>query len=358
MLLLPFLLPWTGPVAAQTPAGRPVLLAISKGDHTLAMVDAATLTVLARMPVGEDPHEVVASADGRTAYVSNYGGGSYHSLAVLDLVHRQALPSIDLGLLRGPHGLDFADGKLWFTAEGAKAIGRLDPASGQVDWLLGTGQDRTHMIYVAPDRSWIATTNVASATVSLIEPAPPQRRMSPPSGVAPPRLGGPRPPPRRMGPPPPPNPQGDWTETVIPVGRGSEGFDVSPDGREIWTANAEDGTVSILNRASHRVVATLQANVRSANRLKFTLDGQRVLISSLGAPDLVVLDAASHRELKRIPIGTGAAGIQMDPDGTRAFVACSPDDSIAVVDLRTLTVTSRIHVGPEPDGLAWAVVPQ
>ena len=30
----------------------------------------------------------------------------------------------------------------------------------------------------------------------------------------------------------------DWNETVIPVGKGDEGFDVSPDGAELWTANA------------------------------------------------------------------------------------------------------------------------
>ena len=38
--------------------------------------------------------------------------------------------------------------KSWFTAEGSKSIGRYDPASGKLDWSMGTGQDRTHMIYV------------------------------------------------------------------------------------------------------------------------------------------------------------------------------------------------------------------
>jgi len=42
-------------------------------------------------------------------------------------------------------------------------------------------------------------------------------------------------------------PQADWDETVIPVGRGAEGFDVSPNGKEIWAANAQDGTISIVD---------------------------------------------------------------------------------------------------------------
>jgi streptogramin lyase len=55
----------------------------------------------------------------------------------------KALPPIDLGPLRAPHGLAFAGGKLWFTAEGAKVIGSYDPASSKFDWVLGTGQNRT-----------------------------------------------------------------------------------------------------------------------------------------------------------------------------------------------------------------------
>src|SRR5256885_14554684 len=62
------------------------LLALSKRNHTLAIVDPATLRVIARAPVGPDPHEVIASSDGRTAYVSIYGGGRYHELSVIDLI--------------------------------------------------------------------------------------------------------------------------------------------------------------------------------------------------------------------------------------------------------------------------------
>ena len=68
----------------------PALLILSKQDHTLAIVDPATLQVVARIPVGDDPHEVAASADGRTAYVSNYGFGAFHTLAVVDLVNQKA----------------------------------------------------------------------------------------------------------------------------------------------------------------------------------------------------------------------------------------------------------------------------
>src|SRR6201992_3593696 len=92
-------------LAAACKAQSGQLLALSKGDHTLSIVDPATLKVIARVQVGQDPHEVVASADGKTAYVSNYGGGRFHELNVIDLVHQKALPAIDTKPLFGPHGL-------------------------------------------------------------------------------------------------------------------------------------------------------------------------------------------------------------------------------------------------------------
>jgi YVTN family beta-propeller protein len=149
----------------------------------------------------------------------------------------------------------------------------------------------------------------------------------------------------------------DWNQTVIPVGRGDEGFDVTPDGRELWTADAEDGTISIIDLASSKRVATLDAKVFGANRLKFTLDGQRALISSLGSGDLVIYDVAARKEAKRVPIGHGAAGILVQPDDARAYIACTPDNYVAVLDLKTLEVVGKIDAGGEPDGLAWAVRP-
>jgi YVTN family beta-propeller protein len=313
---------------------RGSILALSKADHTLAIVDPVTLNIIARIPVGTDPHEVIASADGKTAYVSIYGGGSLHELNVIDLVAKKPLTNIDTRPLFGPHGLTFANGKVWFSAEGSKSVGSYDPATGKLDWSMGTGQDRTHMIYVTSDGKKIYTTNVSSGTVSilvdtLIQPGP-----SAPANA---------------------KPREDWTQTIVPVSRGSEGFDVSPDKRELWTASAEDGTISIIDLVAKKLATKIDAKVLGANRLQFTPDGKMVFIASLQSGELTIYDARSHTELKRLKIGHGAAGILMDPDGSRAFVACSPDNYVAIIDLKTLEVIRHIDVGGVPDGLAWAV---
>jgi YVTN family beta-propeller protein len=294
------------------------------------------LHVITRIPVGDDPHEVIASSDGRTAYVTIYGGGSLHELNVIDLVAQKPLLNVDTRPLYGPHGLTFINGKAWFTAEGSKSIGRYDPATGKLDWSMGTGQDRTHMIYVTTDGKKIYTTNVSSGTVSiLVDTIIQTGRMAPPNA----------------------KPREDWIQTIVPTARGSEGFDVSPDGTQLWTASSEDGVISIIDPEAKKLTAKIEAKVLGANRLKFTPDGKLVFISSLQTGELTIYDAGSRKEMKRLKIGHGAAGILMDPDGSRAFVACSADNYVAVIDLKTLEVTGHIDVGGVPDGLAWAVRP-
>src|ERR1700733_15628661 len=192
------------------------LLVLSMCAMTLSIVDPATLKVLAKMPSGPDPHEVVASTDGKFAYISNYGGGRYNTITVVDLVAQKTLSAVDLGALRGPHGLMFVGGKVWFTAEAAKVIGSYDPATKTIDWILGTGQNSTHMVYVFDDLKRIITSNVSSATMTIIDKS--VRSGPGPGGPGPggPGPGGPPPGPppgmangpRKGGPGGPPG--GDW----------------------------------------------------------------------------------------------------------------------------------------------------
>ena len=329
------------------------LLVLEKDSHQLAIIDPVKLAVLARVPSGPDPHEVESSSDGRIAYISNYGGegSDQHIISRVDLLARQPLAPIDLGALHSAHGLAFAGGKLYFTAESSKVIGRYDPASERIDWVMGTGQDRSHMLWVAPDLQHIYTTNVRSGTVSIIESAL-RPAFAPPPGFTPPPGAPPRPSaaPVRL-----------WDITVVPAGRGAEGFDVSPDGKQLWTANAQDGTVTVIDLASKKAVDSFAIPVHGANRLKFTPDGRHVLISALGRfgsrePDhsnLIILDTATHHTIKSLDLGGGAAGILIPPGGGSAFIAVSGGGKVAVLDLASLEVRGQIAPLGQPDGMAW-----
>lgn len=305
--------------AADLP--RKTLLILNKEDATLSVVDAETRRLVGTAPTGFQPHEVTVSTDGKFAFASNYGNLEQpgNSISMIDLATRKE-QRIVLSSLGRPHGIFYHGGKVYFSAEGSKAIGRLDPATKQVDWILGTGQNATHMVLVTADGSRMITSDIGSNTITVIDRTPNGR---------------------------------DWTETHIPVGKGPEALDLSPDGKQLWTAHSGDGQVSIIDLATTKVVETFNVGTKRSNRLKFTPDGKRVLISDLAAGELVFVDVTTRKELKRLPLGKGVEGILIPPDGSVAYVAVNGDNFVAIVDWKTLTVTGRIDAGKGPDGMAW-----
>ena len=294
------------------------LLVLNK-EGSLSMVDPATKKVLGSVRTGDGPHEV--ETDGKLAYVSNYGSGQAPgaTLSVIDIAAQKEVHRVDLGALRRPHGLFVSDGKCYFTAEANKLIARYDPATRQIDLLLGTGQNSTHMVMVSKDGNQIYTANIGSDTITMIDRA----------GV------------------------GNWNLTHIAVGKGPEGFDLSPDGKQLWTATSRDGGVSVIDIASKKVLHTFSVQTKRSNRLKFSPDGRLVLVSDLEAGELVVLERATRKELKRIKVGRGLAGILIAPDSARAYAAATADDNVGVIDLKTLNLVDRIKTGTGPDGMAW-----
>jgi len=306
--------------AAQTPSGA--LIVLNKEEAALVIVDPSTKKVVGRVPTGEGPHEVAVSSDGKLAFVANYGAQTPgQTISIIDLAARKELRRLDLGSLRRPHGIFFAgDGKVYFTAEVNRLIARYDPTAGQIDWLMGTGQTGTHMVLVNKDQTRIATANIGSDSITIME-----RGNNPLA----------------------------WNQTVVPVGKGPEAIDLSPDEREIWTAHSRDGGVSIIDVATKKVAQTLNLQTKRSNRLKFTPDGKLVLVSDLDAGELIVLDAPGRKEIKRLKLGKNPEGILVAPDGAHAYVAVNGDNFISIVDLKTLSEVGRIEPGAGPDGMAW-----
>jgi YVTN family beta-propeller protein len=296
------------------------LLVLNKGEATLSFIDTESGKTVETIATGQGPHEIELSSDGKTAFVTNYGAQTDgNTISVIDLVARKELRRIDLGELKRPHGMTIADGRLYFTAERAKKIGRLDAKGERVDWTFATDQDVTHMVLAAPSGDVLYTTNIQSNTVSAIER----------------------------------NANGEWKQTLIHVGAGPEGLDLSPDGKQLWVAHSRDGGISIIDTATKKVVDTIDAETRRSNRLKFSRDGKTVLVSDLGAGSLVAIDAVSRKVRARTNLGRAPTGVLIHPSDNRAYVALSGENRIAVVDIASLEVLESIATGAGPDGMAW-----
>ena len=303
--------------ATAQSAAAPRLLVLLRDASALAVVDPAAGTVLGQVPTVRGPHEVTATPDGKLAFVASPSDG----ISVIDLETMTELRRLNIGAGSEPHDVRFAGGRLYFTVEGYKAIGRYDPEADAVDWLLGLGQDGAHMLVLSRDRDTIFTANRGSDTVSIVEGA-------------------------TAGPP-------DWQVTSIPAGGVfPEGIDLSPDGLELWTATRRDGGVSIIDVASRALSQRLELNLEDPNRLAFTPDGARVLIAD-SATSVVVMDAAARTEITRFDLAPNALLVR--PDGAVAFAALRGDDRVAIIDLETLEVTGEIPTGADsgPGCMFW-----
>ncbi len=309
-----------GLLATSAVAGAAQLLVLNKSDATLAFIEPATGTIEATLPTGEGPHEIELSSDGTLAFIGNYGARTDgNTMSVVDIGARKELRRIDLGDLARPHGLTIAGQQLYFTSERAKKLGRLDAASQRVEWTFPTDQEGTHMVLAAKDGKTLYATNIQAGTVGIIERGTDDQ----------------------------------WTQTLVTVGAGPEGLDLAPDGRELWVGRSRDGHISIIDTATKKVAYAFDAKTKRSNRVKFTPDGRWVLVSDLGAGQLVVFDARTRTERARLTTGPGTTGILIPPRSPHAFVAVSGANRIALVDLKSFEITRTIATGASPDGMAW-----
>jgi YVTN family beta-propeller protein len=310
---------------------KSLLLALNKAESTLAVIDPATMKVVGKVPTGDNPHEVVTSADGKTAFVANYGAqqpGS--SLSVIDLTTLKETRRVDLMPLLRPHGLVEIGGKIYFTAEVNRSVARYDPATNKVDWLMGTGQNGSHMVVVSADQRRIYTANIGSDSITAIEfdnvPPAPSRKI-----------------------------------THIPVGKQPEAIDLAPDGKQIWVGLNADLGVDVVDAATLKVAERIKLGERPY-RVKFSPDGKQVLFTMPNTKEIIIYDAATRRETKRMKLENAPLGVVFSADGKTAYIsAVQPDeklkaeqpDAVFKIDLEKMAVAGRVETGQAPDGLAY-----
>lgn len=303
---------------------KAVLVALNKADSTLAIIDPSTMKVVSKVPTGDSPHEVVLSADGTTAFVANYGAqtpGS--SISVIDTAAGKEIRRFDVSPLMRPHGLLVMGGKLYFTAETNRVIARYDPAANKIDWLMGTGQNGSHMVVGTGDQKRFFTSNIGSDSVTSFE-----FQNVPPAGSK---------------------------VTHIAIGKQPEAIDLSPDGKEIWAGLNAEGAIDVVDTATNTFKEKIKIGGRPY-RVKFTPDGKHVVNSMVASKELLVIDAATKKEIRRIKLESVPLGIAFSADGKTAFVSVVEPDLILKINMESGEVLGRVDSGRAPDGIAVAGV--
>lgn len=145
--------------------------------------------------------------------------------------------------------------------------------------------------------------------------------------------------------PAPPAPQA----TLAQPDRSPGDLALSADGRRAVTANATAGTASLVDVANAKVLAEAPVGKRPF-AVALSPDGRRALVTNWlsDSVSLLAVSPTGLKPLRTVAVGDQPRGVAVTADGTRAYVALAGEDAVAVVDMKTMAVKSRIAVGDEP----------
>ena len=321
MRLLPVLAVLPVALAAQAPGVSGTLIVTNKTPATATIIDLATGRTLATLPTGQGPHEVVVSADGRTAVVTDYGAQvPGQSLTVIDVMGKSVRKTIPLGEYRRPHGIVFLPGDtlVAVTSETHRAVLTVDLRSGAIVRVAMTNQAGSHMVGVTADGRRGYTGDIGSNTVTELDLV---------SGAVLRRFDVPAQP---------------------------EAINVTSDGREVWVGSNATGKVSAVDLSSG-AVTTAAEGFSWPYRVLFTPDHATVMLPDYRGNALRFVDRASKRELSRLTLdGAGPQGITLGAGARHAFLSLSNEGRVAIIDLSTRTVVGHVAAGATPDGVAYS----
>jgi YVTN family beta-propeller protein len=314
-------------VSASNESPHGWLLVANKADATLGIIDPASgrqVTVIEEG--GITGHEVVASPDGKTAYVPIYGdsgvgrpGTDGSMIDVIDLASRKVTGKIDLGKGLRPHCAVFGprNGMLYVTTELAEAITVIDPHTLKVVGTVPTGQPQSHMLAISSDGKHGYTANVGPGTVSAID-------LDAKKVVA-----------------------------VIPVSTETQRIAISTDNRTVFTADQKLPRLAVISTATNTVRSWV-ALPDVAYGTAATPDGKWLLITQMATAKVVVLDLSTMEIARTFDVLPSPQEIVVRPDNKKAYISCDKSAKIAVLNLETWKLEQPIETGKGTDGLAWA----
>ncbi len=305
------------------------LLVVCKDDSTLEVIDLETSKRAgAVMASGFTPHEVVATGDGRFAYMPVYSdapvgspGSDGRRVDIVDLLTFQRVGDIRLAFPSRPHQSSLlTDDRVIISTELDDSVTVIDRRTRRVVARLPTGQPESHTFAVRVDGSRLVTANVGPGSVSVIDV--PSRRL----------LG------------------------VVEVAEEVNRICLEPHGRFAYTADQGSPRIAVIDTDLVEHVAWIELP-SIAFGTAVTASGSHLVVALRKASEIAVVDRLSGEVVHRVPTPKHPQAIVLHPDGVRAYSACDADDCVVEVDIRAGRILRRMETGRNPDGIAWSPLP-
>ena len=294
------------------------LVVLNKQGDDASFIDLASGDLLATLPTGEGPHELVISDDGLWAVGTDYSGGD--SLTVFDIQNLAVERTIDLTQYPNPHGiLLMPDNKrVLVTSESSQNLVLVDFMNGEIVQSIGTEQSGSHMVALSEDGSTAFTSNGGSDSVSVID------------------LN-----------------KGKWVKT-LDVPDSPEAITTNKAGNEIWVGSNDEGTVSVISAVDGSTVAQFDG-FTWAYRVLLSEDEKYAVIPDYRQHQLHIFDAQSKTGLGVMEMpSAGPQGVAWYSDDRTLFLSLSSQNKILVVDIVSMQVLGEYPAGLSPDGIAYS----
>ena len=303
------------------------LLVANKGDQTLGIIDPVAGKQIATVAEGGvTGHEVIASPDGKIAYVPIYGdsgvgkpGTDGQNLVAIDIASRKVVGNVDFGKGVRPHCpiVSPKDGQLYVTTELEDSISVIDPHTLKIVAAIPTGRPESHMLAVTHDGHYGYTANVGSGTVSVLDLV--ARK----------------------------------TLDVISVSPTVQRIALSADDRLVFTSDQTKPQLAVIDTRTRKITSWIPLPATGYGTAA-TPDGKWLVIAMPAANQVAVVSLKTMKVEHTIPVPAAPQEVLVRPDGAAAYVSCDKSKQVAEIRTADWTVARLIDAGSGVDGLAWA----
>ncbi len=325
---LSFALPVLLAVTACSVKAEDLLLVANKGDRTLSIINPETGEQLAAVPEEDvTGHEVVASADGKLAFVPIYGdsgvgraGTDGGLIRVIDLEKHAIVGTIDFGRGVRPHCavLGPKNKMIYVTTELENCISIIDPKILQIVGAVPTGQPESHMLAISSDGGKTGyTANVGPGTVSVLDM------------------------------------KNGKTLKIIPISKTTQRISISPDDKWVFTSDQTKPQLAVIDTKKNEVVKWIEMPGTGYGTAA-TPDGRWLLVALNTTNQVAFIDLQKMQVTQTLDVPKSPQEVLVRPDGKFAYVSCDASKQVAVIDLEKIKVERLIAAGRGADGLAWA----
>jgi DNA-binding beta-propeller fold protein YncE len=311
---------WVGlAAAAPAPDLQGTVIVLNKRADTASFIDLATGTIVAEAPTGVGPHELVVTADGRTAIGTDYEGEDEGSLSVFDVATGTRTRVIPLDPYTRPHGIVLLPGDevAAVTVEAQGAVLLVDLETGAIVRAIPTQAEGSHMVAVTADGETLWTGDIRSDTVTEL------------------RATGER-------------------VRALPAPDQPEAINVTASGDRVFAGSNGTGRVTVFDTATGEA-RTVAEGFGWPYRMFLTPGAEQLIVPDLRKDVLRFFDGSSYEELGSIAFPDGGPqGLKLHPDGRHLFLSLSAQDRIAIVDVEKREVVGYLPAGASPDGVGYS----